>query len=152
MRPLSTDVSWGICARYFFRLLLFFAAFPVLADVPAWPVPNCGRVYLTVGDGQHLTLSVATAGFSGTWSGPFASWVLVPVGSLEVSSGVGSAVTQDVGEGETWAAWPVTTGPVLVEQGTNGVLAAWAEGFGFGLALFGFGWVYRLTKKIPSNW
>lgn len=122
------------------------------AESGPWPVPGCGRMYLSAADGQHLSVGVASAGFSGTWTGPYSGWLVLPAGLAEVSCGVGSAVSQEVAEGETWVAWPTTSGACVLEQGSNGVLSAWAEGFGFGLTLFGFGWVYRLTKKIPGNW
>jgi len=38
-----------------------------------------------------------------------------------------------------------------VNPSSGFAFTAWCEGFGFGLAIFGVGWIIRMTKRIPSD-
>lgn len=122
----------------------------VASEALPWPVSGCARAHVEVSSGATVAV---TEGGTNVLSvdGPWSAWVLLPAGSITVTVGALSS-SATVGEGETWAVLAGLAPPLLVRQSASPWFAAWAEGFGFGLVVFGFGWILRLTKKIPADY
>ena len=115
-----------------------------------WPVSGSGRVYFQSGASAvtlETVLGVQLLPASGS------GWVLVPVGTYGAGC-LGVVTSVDVLDGQTYYLAPAPVGPGAwwaVQDAPLNFLPTWSQGFGFGLLVFGFGWVLRLTNHIPEG-
>lgn len=75
----------------------------------------------------------------------------------DVSTGANPAITaMGLPGGEDWVnesyvLWVAVAGQTFYEVPRRDLLGAFRNGVGIGFLFYGFGWCYRLAKKVPSG-
>jgi len=121
---------------------------------------NCGHTGIRVwdGDGNPILTHWYPNGPNGdTEGGPTCGWFYVAAGGISYADCDSQDVaTASVAGGRTYSMtiYGGYVNPPALRQlsaGDPDVLSAWSAGFGFGLTVFGFGWILRLTRRIPET-
>jgi hypothetical protein len=106
---------------------------------------------------HSLTVVNVRSGASSYSSGHFDFAVGVTVVPLDGAGaglladlGADFGTTLDVTSSYVVDVSPTAPGYTIATVAEPNMLDAWVVGFGVGLTLFGWGWIYRLTRRIPE--